>query len=122
MASTYEYATVSDIEQHMSESLSDIDDKELNETNIEAKISAAEMFINGYVGTSFTGTIPDGVKYATRDITAKMIYRWMLENGMITSKEKIIEIQKPFLTPDIVSLLSMLKKTDSTERSLVIKV
>ena len=112
MVSTYGYATVASLELFASEDYGAIDATFLSDPHVEAKITAAEQIINTYLGTTFTGTIPDGVEYCTHDITKRMIYTWMRDKGMKLDKEKLLETRKPYLSKDIMKLLDVYKTTD----------
>lgn len=109
MVSQYGYITVAVLEDYASEDYGAIDSTFLADSKVEAKITAAEQLINSYCGTSFTGTIPDGIQYATKDISKRMIYTWMRENGMELDKEKVLESKKPYLSDEIKDLLDIYK-------------
>lgn len=81
MASTYGYATLADLEKYAHIDYSAIDGTYLGDTYVEAAITNAEKFINGYIGTTFTGTIPDAIELVT-----KMIAKIFLDNFMIEQK------------------------------------
>ncbi|KKM04895.1 hypothetical protein LCGC14_1759630 [marine sediment metagenome] len=46
-------------------------------------ITQAERWVNEYCGKSFTGTIPDGVVFATLEMARYLMNRQMLEDGML---------------------------------------
>lgn len=108
MVSEYGYTTVAILEAFTSEDYGTMT-KPITDSQVDAKITAAEQLINTYLGTSFTGTIPDGIKYCTKDIVKRMLYGVMRENGMMLDKEKVLESQKPYLNSDITSLLDVYK-------------
>lgn len=72
MASTYEYITVALLEAKSGIDYSGID-AGYTDAFIEAQITAAEEVINGICGQSFTGTIPDGVKVATKVLAQELM-------------------------------------------------
>ena len=78
MVSTYGYTTLAALEKHAKRDYSAIDSTLLADANVDDTISDAEVFINGYVGTIFTGTIPPDIALIT-----KMIAKIMLDNFMI---------------------------------------
>jgi len=109
MVSEYEYASVASLELFASEDYGLIDATFLTDGHVESKITAAEWIVNTFCGQSFTGTIPDGVKYATHDIAKRLIYTWMREHGMKLDKEKLLASKLPLLTPEIEGLLGIFK-------------
>ena len=109
MVSEYEYATVASLELYTSEDYGAIDATLLADDEVYAKITAAEWLINTYLGTSFTGTIPDGVIFATHDITKRLLYKWMRENGMMLDKQQVLEADKALISEDIKMLLNTYK-------------
>jgi len=111
MASKYGYITLAELELFASEDYSAIDATELADAKVDAKITAAEELINGYVDTvsAFTGTIPDAVIVATKMIAARLIYKWMREQGMELSKDALLEEAKALIDDDVQNLLSEYK-------------
>ena len=65
-----------------------------------AKVSVAERWVNEYCGQSFTGTIPDGVVFATLHMAKYLMDRQLLENGYIKEVPyKLAEILQICKTP-----------------------
>ena len=78
MTSEYQYTTLAALEKYAKRDYSALDATQYSDANVEDTITNAEYFINTYVGTTFTGTIPDGIKLAT-----KMIAKIYMDNDMI---------------------------------------
>ena len=119
MASLYGYVTLEELENFAVVDYSTVDSA-LTDVIVESKISDAEMYLNSYVGTTFTGTIPDRVKLVT-----KMIAKIFMDNHFIEHRiapfgegEPIVEILERY---DIVDLLNSLKDEYSQSRSIFIK-
>jgi len=83
MASTYEYITVAILEAFARKDYSAID-ANYTDAVIEAQITAAEEIVNSVCGQSFTGTIPDGVKIATKIIARELMLNILYEDGWLT--------------------------------------
>ena len=82
MVSTYGYATLANLEKHANRNYSDIDATLLDDAHIDDKISDAEKFINGYVGTIFTGTIPPDIELVTKQIAKIYLDNFMIERAI----------------------------------------
>ena len=112
MVSEYGYATVASLELYTSEDYSEMVRK-ITDGEVDAKITAAEWLINTYLGQTYSGTIPDGVKFATHDIAKRLLYQWMREHGMKLDKEKVLEADKKLLNDDIKEILSVYKSSNN---------
>lgn len=51
-----------------------IDDAEMSDDNVEKRITQAEVWVNQKQQTTYSGTIPDSIKYATACYAASIIY------------------------------------------------
>lgn len=83
MASTYGYITVAILEAFARKDYSAISAL-YTDAIIEAQISAAEEAVNSICGQSFTGTIADGVKVATKLIAKQFMLNVLYEDGWLT--------------------------------------
>ena len=81
MASTYGYITVANLEGYESTDYGNINSTLYSDANVEAKITIAERIVNGLVGTSYTGTIPDRIVAATTIIAAQLMRNVLIRNG-----------------------------------------
>jgi hypothetical protein len=131
MASKYGVITYAELEAYASEDYSKImeDLGELDEITVEiqveAKITAAEELCGSYTGinlSDFSGTFPDGLTFSVKDISKRMLYTWMRENGMELDKEKVLESKKPYLTDQIKETLNLIKDQYGKKRMHFIKV
>lgn len=119
MVSTYGYATLSNLEIHAVKDYSAID-AALTDTIVEAKITDAEKFINSYVGTIFTGTIPPDIELLTKMIAKIFLDNYMIEERIGTYAQEngvIINILERF---DIVLLLEKYKNLYSANKGIFI--
>ena len=82
MVSVYGYATVAQIEARSGMDYSAIGLTDA--THVESCISQAERLLNTLTGSSFTGTIPDGIVYCTIEIAVKKLWNLLIENGYET--------------------------------------
>jgi len=82
MVSTYGYTTLAALEKHAKRDYSRIDATQLADANVDDTISDAEVFINTYVGTIFTGTIPPGIVLVTKQIAKIMLDNFMIERNI----------------------------------------
>jgi len=109
MVSSYGYITIATLELYASGNYEAIDATYLGDTYVDAKITAAEEFLIGYLGVTFVAPVPAPISFATKDIAKRLIYRWMREKGMKLDKEKLLEADKPFITEDLEILLRIYK-------------
>ena len=63
------YCLVSDVWEQIK-----IDDGEMSDDNIELRITEAEVWVNGIQDETYSGTIPDLIKYATACYAAGKVY------------------------------------------------
>ena len=105
MASLYGVITLAQLELFSSEDYSVIDPVYLDDAHVDAKITAAEEFVFGYIGVELT-TFSAGIVYSVKVIATRMIYKWMRDQGMMLSKEKLLDAAKPLVTPDVEKMLS----------------
>ncbi|MCP4550883.1 MAG: hypothetical protein GY834_02330 [Bacteroidetes bacterium] len=107
MASTYEYTTVAALEALMALTLDAVDAR-YTDAVVEAKITQAERWINEYCGQTFTGTIPDGVVFATLEVAKFFMNLQMLEDEWIeeipNKFKDVLEIVKEPLADNKVSM------------------
>ena len=82
MVSTYGYATLANLEKHAKRDYSVIDGTLLADANVDDTISDAEKFINGYIGTIFTGTIPPDIELVTKQIAKIYLDNFMIERAI----------------------------------------
>jgi hypothetical protein len=82
--STYEYITGDELEAFARKDYSAIDSTNYTEANVMAQVTAAEEIVNSICGQSFTGTIPDGVKVATKLIARQLMLNVLYEDGWLT--------------------------------------
>ena len=80
MTSTYGYITLAELEAFCVKDFSAIDSA-LSDTVVDAQITAAEEFMIGYIGYTFTGTIPAAIK-----LCCKKIAKINLQNYMTSEK------------------------------------
>lgn len=110
MVSTYGYTTLAELELYAHKDYSTIDATYLADAYVEAAISDAEFFINGYVGNVWTGTIPDDINLVTKMIAKIFIDNYMIEEAIgeigVTNQGVIIDILERF---DIVHILDSYK-------------
>lgn len=73
-----------------------------------AKVSQAERWVNEYCGQSFTGTIPDGVVFATLLMAKYLMDKQQLEDEIIKelpmSLSEILQICKDPLEKNKVAI------------------
>ena len=96
MASDYAYTTVANLEAiHTDYSVVDAD---YVDAFIDGIISQAERWVNEYCGKTFTGTIPDGVVFATLEMARFLMNRQMLEDAHLkelpTKLSQILQLCK----------------------------
>ena len=82
MVSTLGYATLANLEIHANRDYSAIDGTLLSDAHVDDKISDAEKFINGYVGTTWTGTIPPDIELVTKQIAKIYLDNFMIERAI----------------------------------------
>ena len=63
------YCTVADVWEQIK-----IDDSEMSDDEVEKRITQAEVWVNGEQDTTYSGTIPDLIKYATAYYAASLVY------------------------------------------------
>ena len=84
MASVYGYITVANLEAYESTDYGNVDATLYSDANVEAKISIAERIVNGLIGTTYTGTIPDRIVAATTIIAAQIMRNSLVQSGYNT--------------------------------------
>ena len=87
MVSTYGYITVANLEAYESVDYGNIDSTLYSDANIEAKITIAERIVNGLIGTTYTGTIPDRIVAATTIISAQLMRNVLIRNGHVDPRD-----------------------------------
>lgn len=80
MVSVYEYITVADLESFTANDYDAVDAAFINAV-VDANISMAERWVNSYCKTTFTGTIPDEVVYATTLLADFYMKRLLWHHG-----------------------------------------
>jgi hypothetical protein len=107
IASTYEYTDVAGLEAFMQTDLETLDARYTN-ANVEAVITQAERWVNSYCKQSFTGTIPDGVVFATLEMARYLMCRQMVEDDNLEeipySLSTVIQLCKVPLASNIVEV------------------
>lgn len=63
------YCSVADVWEQIK-----IDDSEMSDDEVEKRITQAEVWVDGEQDTSYAGTIPDLIKYATSCYAASLVY------------------------------------------------
>jgi len=63
------YCTVADVWEQIK-----IDDAEMSDDEVEKRITQAEVWVNSKQQTTYSGTIPDSIKYATACYAASIVY------------------------------------------------
>ena len=106
MVSEYQYITRAELEAFTGTIYASISSS-MDSNMVDAQISAAEMYINTYMATSYTGTIPDAIKLATKIITGMLLENWMFKEGVLTS---IKEPYKNVFTEVVTNILDRYKK------------
>ena len=71
---------------------------------VEAWISQAERLINTYIGTSFSGTIPDGIKYVCLELASKIAQNRLILDGLV-DRLNIPKYNKPYIDSDLEKIL-----------------
>jgi len=121
MVSTYGYTTLAAVEKHAKRDYSAIDSTLLADANVDDTISDAEVFINGYVGTIFTGTIPPDIALITKMIAKIMLDNFMIERAIgelsTVNGGVIVDILERY---DIVQILEKYKNEYSTNTGIFI--
>ncbi len=112
MTSVYKYTDKSALELY---TVTDYDlvDASYTDKVIEAWISQSERLINVYLGTTFTGTIPDGVVYAALEISMKIAWNRLLFDGFV-NKETMPPYKQPYIDADLKQILDKYKASDIT--------
>jgi len=85
LASAYNYITISDINPNTN-FFSTIS-ANYTDAFIESLISQAEYYVNSLCGDSFSGTIPDEVKFATIYITKILIDNEFIKDGFLEDQQ-----------------------------------
>jgi hypothetical protein len=119
MVSKYGYSTVAGLEKYAIKDYSAID-ATLTDTVLEDKITDAEKYVNGYIGTVFTGTIDDDIELVTNMIAKTMIQNYMIEEA-IGSYSQANGITTPILAnDDIVIILEKYRDLYSQKQGIFI--
>ena len=121
MVSTYGYTTLAALEKHAKRDYSAIDATQLSDTNVDDTISDAEVWINTYIGTVFTGTIPPGIVLCTKQIAKIFLDNFMIERNIgeigTVNAGVIVDILERY---DIIFVLEQFKTTYDKKRSVFI--
>lgn len=121
MASEHGYTTLTLLEQHAGRDYSAIDANYLADADVEQFITDAEYFINEYVGTTFTGTIPEGIKLVSKMIAKIFIDNWMIERRIGNMAEinggVIVDVLERY---DIIQILEKYKSLYNPNRGIFI--
>lgn len=120
MVSTYGYTTLATLEKHAKRDYSAIEATIFADANVEQAITDAEITINGYVGTIFTGTIPPDIALCTCRIAKTFLDNIMLERGIGGVELEAMGIQNIYYNPDIVMVLEKYRALYSANRSVFI--
>lgn len=120
MASEYGYAEILDVENVSGIDYSALVGGEITDTVLEANISQAERLVNTYLNTTFTGTIPDAVKYVVIKITIRMLRNKMIEDG-IMDRENPEAKTKPLWDESWETLLKPFVVAQGVKRTMYIK-
>ncbi len=65
------YCNVADVWEQIK-----IDDAEMSDDEVEKRITQAEVWVNTKQQTTYSGTIPDPIKYATACYAASIVYNF----------------------------------------------
>ena len=121
MVSTYGYTTLVALEKHAKRDYSAIDSTQLADANVDDTISDAEVWINTYIGTIFTGTIPPGIVLVTKQIAKIMLDNFMIERGIgeigAINQGVIVDILERY---DIIAILEQYKISYDQKRGIFI--
>ena len=119
MVSEYGYTTLALLEKHAGRDYSAIDTVNLADANVDQFITDAEYYINTYVGTTFTGTIPEGIKLVTKMVAKILIDNFMIERaiGEISSVNGgvIVDVLERY---DITQILEQYKSEYSADEGI----
>ena len=121
MVSVYGYGTLAILETVAKRDYSTVHATIFSDANVERSISDAELLINGYVGTIFTGTIPPTICTATYMIAKILLDNIMKEFGLGGKElEKVPPITDIFKLVDITMLLDPYRNLYHTGKSVFI--
>ena len=82
MVSTYGYTTLAKLEEYGARDYSAIDSTLLADAKVDKIITYAEIFINTYIGTIYTSTIPPGIELVTNMISKIFLDNFMIERNI----------------------------------------
>ncbi len=121
MVSTYGYTTEAALEKHASRDYSASDATLLDSAHIDDKISDAEVFINGYCGHIWTGTIPPDIVLITKQIAKIYLDNFMIERTIGNIGEVnggvIVDVLERY---DIITILEKYKDQYGDEQGIYI--
>lgn len=113
--SAYEYITGDELEAFAINTYATTD-ATFTEAPVMAQVSQAERWVNEYCGQTFTGTIPDGVVFATLLMAKYLMDKQMVENKHIdempTKLNEIIRLCKEPLEKHKVDITYSGSETD----------
>lgn len=67
-----DYCTIADVWEQIK-----IDSGEMTDDEVEKRITQAEHWVNGVQDTTYSGTIPDLIKYATACYAASLVFDYL---------------------------------------------
>lgn len=103
MTSVYQYCTIADVEARANVDYGTLVSPIVDGT-VEANISQGEREINTKLGQTFTGTIPDGIKFLAIELAYRRLYNHMVWLGMMDRENPKKEMM-PIWDEDMLSIL-----------------
>jgi hypothetical protein len=121
MVSVYGYGTLAILETVAKRDYSAIHATIFSDANVERSISDAELLINGYTGTIFTGTIPPDIAECTYLIAKILLDNVLKEYGLGGKElEKIPPVTEIFKNADIIAILEKYRSLYNTNKNVFI--
>lgn len=110
MASVYAYITLADLENFTGLNYDGINATQFSDARVDATITMAERIVNGYLGVSTAQTSTDGIIVSTTVITAKLMYKKMVDFGYAIEGQESNDLMEM----SIKSILRMFLDSDQT--------
>lgn len=85
MVSVYGYITLANLEAYATVDYSGLAPA-YSDAQVEASISFSERLINSYMLATYTGTIPDGIIAATLELSYRIMYNRMVDDGAVAGE------------------------------------
>ena len=110
MASVYAYITLAELENFTGLNYDGINSTQFSDTRVDATITMAERIVNGYLGVSTGQTSTDGIIVSTTIITAKLMYKKMVDFGYAIEGQESNDLMEM----SIKSILRMFLDSDQS--------